>query len=224
MTPDSLAGPPVRLVIFDCDGVLVDSEGPSNRIVAEEITTLGWPITEADSIDLFVGARLADIAPVVEAKLGRPVPDTWVDMLRARLIAAFDTVPTIPGAHAALQAVTAHGLPFRIASNSSHEEMDAKFHHTGLASLIQGRQHSARDVPHGKPAPDVFLHAAQAEGIPPSACLVIEDSLPGIAAARAAGMRVIGLETHGNAIILRNAGAHPISTLGELPGLLKALA
>ena len=224
LTPDRLQGPPIRLVIFDCDGVLVDSEGPSNRIVAQEITKLGWPMTEAESTELFVGHRLSDIPAVIEAKLGQAVPNGWVEMLRARLIAAFDIVPTIPGAYAALQAVIALGLPFRVASNSSHEEMDAKFHHTGLAALVQRRQHSARDVLHGKPAPDVFLHAAQAEGIPPSDCVVIEDSLPGIAAARAAGMRVIGLETHGNANILRNAGAYPIATLGNLPALLRVLA
>ena len=223
MTPDRLQGLPVRLVIFDCDGVLVDSEGPANRIVAEEITNLGWPMTEAESTTLFMGSSLSTMPAVIEAKLGQVVPEGWVEMLRNRLIAAFDVVPTIPGARAALQAVTALGLPFRVASNSSHEEMDAKFQHTGLAALIRRRQHSARDVPYGKPAPDVFLQAAQAEGIPPSACIVIEDSLPGITAARAAGMRVIGLETHGNTDMLRNAGAHPIATLGDLPALLRTL-
>ena len=223
LTPDLLAGPPVRLVIFDCDGVLVDSEGPSNRIVAAEVTALGWPMTEADSTALFVGHRLSDIPPVVEARLGRPVPEGWVEALRARMIAAFGTVPAIPGAHAALGAVGAMGLPFRVASNSSHEEMDAKFHHTGLGALVCRRQHSAHDVARGKPWPDVFLHAAAAEGVPPAACLVIEDSLPGIAAARAAAMRVVGLQTHGNAAALRDAGAHPIGTLSELPALLEAL-
>ena len=224
MTPDTLAGPPIRLVIFDCDGVLVDSEGPSNRIVAEEITKLGWPMTEAESTALFVGYRLSDVPTVIEGKMGHAVPEGWVEILRGRLIAAFDVVPTIPGAHAALQAVTGLGLPFRVASNSSHEEMDAKFHHTGLDALIQRRQHSARDVPQGKPAPDVFLHAAAAEGIPPEACVVIEDSLPGIAAAHAASMRVIGLETHGNRATLQAAGAHTIATLAELPALLRSLA
>ena len=223
LTPDLLRGAPVRLVIFDCDGVLVDSEGPSNRICAEEITKLGWPMTEAESTALFVGFRLSDMPPVIEAHTGRPVPEGWVETLRGRLIASFGTVPTIPGASAALEAVGAMGLPFRVASNSSHEEMDAKFHHTGLHALVRRRQHSARDVDRGKPWPDVFLHAAAAEGVPPAACLVVEDSLPGIAAARAAAMRVIGLETHGNAHALREAGAHPITALSELPPLLEAL-
>ena len=218
----------MRLVIFDCDGVLVDSEGPSNRIVAEELTKLGWPMTETESTALFVGYRLSDMPPVIEAHLGRPLPagwpETWLHMLRNRLIAAFATVPALPGAHAAVAATAALGLLIRVASNSSHEEMDAKFHHTGLHALIgRALRHSARDVSRGKPWPDVFLHAAAAEGVPPGACIVVEDSLPGIAAARAATMRVIGLETHGNAATLREAGAHPIHTLAELPALLEAL-
>ncbi len=213
---------PLRLVIFDCDGVLVDSEGLSNRVVAHEITALGWPMTEAESTALFVGVRLSDIPPVVEARLGRPVPEGWVDRLRQGLIASFTTLQTIPGAREALQAVTALGLPLRVASNSSHEEMDVKFRHTGLAALVQGRQHSARDVPRGKPAPDVFLAAAAAEGVPPSACLVVEDSLPGVIAAVAAGMAVLGLDPHGDGATLRAAGARPIRSLAELPGILQA--
>ena len=221
MTPEP-PRPPVQLVIFDCDGVLVDSEGPSNRLVAQEIGKLGWPMTEAESTARFVGFRLSDIAPVVEARLGRPVPDGWVETLRQRLIAASATLQTIPGAHEALQAVTAAGLPYRVASNSSHEEMDAKFRHTGLAALIGGRQHSARDVPRGKPHPDVFLAAAAAEGVPPSACLVIEDSVPGATAAVAAGMAVLGLDPHGDGAALRAVGATPIRSLAELPGILAA--
>lgn len=217
MTPE-----PLRLVIFDCDGVLVDSEDLSNRVVAHEITALGWPMTEAESTALFVGVRLSDIPPVVEAHLRRPVPDGWVDMLRQRLIDSFTTLQTMPGAHEALQAVTALGLPLRVASNSSHEEMDVKFRHTGLAALVQGRQHSARDVPRGKPSPDVFLAAAAAEGVPAAACIVIEDSIPGVTAAVAAGMAVLGLDPHGDGAALHAAGARPIRSLAELPAILQA--
>lgn len=216
MTPE-----PLRLVIFDCDGVLVDSEALSATVVAIEISRLGWPMTPAESMARFVGYRMADIPPVVEARLGRPIPEGWVEQVRQGMIAAFDNVEVIPGAHEALAATTALGLPFRVASNSAHEEMAKKFAVTGLASLLEGRKHSARDVPRGKPSPDVFLAAAAAEGIPPAACLVVEDSLPGIQAARAAGMTVIGLVTHGNADVLREAGAHPIHSLAELPAILR---
>jgi len=218
MTPQ-----PLRLVIFDCDGVLVDSEGPSNRVCAEEITKLGWPMKEADSMALFMGFRLSDMPPVIEAHLGRPVPEGWVDQLRNRMIAAFVTLETMPGAHAVLRDTLALGLPIRVASNSSHEEMDVKFRQTGLDALVpRARRHSARDVARGKPSPDVFLAAAAAEGIPPEACLVIEDSLPGIAAATAAGMPVIALAPYGATDALRATTAHPVSTLAELPALFAA--
>ena len=217
MTPQ-----PLSLVIFDCDGVLVDSEGPSNRVVAQEITALGWAMTAAESYGLFVGRRLSDIPAVIEAKVGRPVPPGWVDHLRDRMIAVLASeVEAMPGAHDALRATTALGLPYRIASNSSHEEMAVKFERVAMADLVAGRMHSARDVARGKPAPDVFLHAAAAAGVSPAACIVVEDSVPGALAARAAGMACIGLAPHGDDPALREAGAVLIHSFTELPALLR---
>ena len=212
---------PIRLVIFDCDGVLIDSEGPSNRVVAQEISRLGWPMTEQESTRLFVGYQLADIPRVVEARLGRPVPEGWVETLRRAMIAAFESIEMVPGARQVLEGVAGLGLPFRIASNSSHAEMHVKFGNTGLAHLVQGRQHSAYDVKLGKPAPDVFLAAAAAEGMPPAACLVVEDSIPGIHAAVAAGMRVVALDITGTGASQRAAGAVTIGSLGELIPMLQ---
>jgi HAD superfamily hydrolase (TIGR01509 family) len=214
---------PLRLVIFDCDGVLIDSEGPSNRLVAAEITALGWPMTGAESHALFVGRRLSDIPPVVEAQTGRPVPADWIEYLRDKLIAMMaDEVEAMPGAHDALRMVTALGLPYRIASNSSHAEMAVKFQRTRMDHLVTGLLHSARDVARGKPAPDVFLAAAKAGGIPPDACLVIEDSVPGAMAARAAGMACVGLAPHGDDPALRAVGAVLIRSYDELPPILRA--
>ncbi len=103
MTPQ-----PLRLVIFDCDGVLVDSEGPSNRLVAEEITALGWPMSTEESVALFVGRRLSDIPPMIEAKTGRAVPPGWIEMLRQRLMVMLgDEVEAMPGAHDVLTATAA---------------------------------------------------------------------------------------------------------------------
>ena len=212
---------PLRLVIFDCDGVLIDSEGPSNQIVAEAVTALGWPMTTDQAYRLFVGRRLSDIPAIVEPKLGHPVPPGWVDGLRDTLVRGLANSVTIPGAHEALAAVTALGLPFRVASNSSHEEMAVKFSRTGLAEMMAGRAHSARDVLLGKPAPDVFLHAAAAEGVPPGACLVVEDSVPGAQAARAAGMACVGLSPNGDDPALRETGAVLIRSLIELPAILQ---
>ena len=218
MTPS-----PLRLVIFDCDGVLVDSEGPSARVTAREVSLLGWSITAAEAMTRFMGLRLSDLPALVTAHTGRPVPPGWVEHVRGRLI---DTLAheteAMPGAAAALQATAALGLPYRIASNSSHEEMAVKFARTGLASLVAGRIHSARDVAAGKPAPDVFLAAAAAEGVAPQACIVVEDSLPGTRGAMAAGMACIGLDPHGPGEALRTAGAYPIQALSELPALFRA--
>jgi beta-phosphoglucomutase-like phosphatase (HAD superfamily) len=215
MTPQ-----PLKLVIFDCDGVLVDSEGPSNRVIAQEITKLGWPLDEVESSLLFTGGTLADIPVIVERHLGRSLPDGWTDRLRSRLIDCFASIETMPGAHAVLRSVEALGIPFRVASNSSHVEMVAKFATTGLDTIIGHRRHSAEDVPLGKPAPDVFLAAAAAEGVSPAACIVIEDSVAGTTAARAAGMAVIGLVPHGDGAALRKLGAHVVRHLSDVPPLL----
>ena len=217
MTPQ-----PLLLVIFDCDGVLVDSEGPSNRVVAEAITAIGWPMTTEESCALFIGRRLSDIPPVVAARIGRPVPPGWVGELRERMMAVLASeVEAMPGAHDALHAVTALGLPYRIASNSSHEEMAVKFGRVAMMDLVHGRLHSARDVGRGKPAPDLFLAAAAAAGVAPAACLVVEDSVPGAQAARAAGMACVGLAPHGDDPALRAAGAVLIRSLAELPPILR---
>lgn len=217
MTPS-----PLRLVIFDCDGVLVDSEGPAARVTAHEVSLLGWPLTPNEAMARFIGLRLSDMPALVAAQTGQPVPSGWVEHLRDRLIETFaNDVELMPGAAAVLRATAALGLPYRVASNSSHEEMAVKFARTGLTPLVEGRTHSARDVAAGKPAPDVFLAAAAAEGIPPHACIVVEDSLPGIRGALAAGMICIGLDPRGPGEALREAGAHPIQALSELPALFR---
>ncbi len=218
MTPETL-----RLVIFDCDGVLVDSEPVSNRVVATECTALGWPMTTAEATAQFVGLRLSDMPPIIEARLGRrPLqegwPAGWVEHLRGRIIAALAReAEPMPGAAAVLRGVAALGLPYRVASNSSHEEMDVKFARTGLTALVEGRVHSARDVAAGKPAPDLFLAAAAAESVAPGACLVVEDSVPGVRGARAAGMACLGLAAHGDdAAALVAEGAVLIRSLAEV--------
>jgi len=223
VTPSPLRPSPLRLVIFDCDGVLVDSEGPSARVTAREVSLLGWPMTPAEAMARFTGLRLSDLPPLVAAHTGRPTPEGWVEHVRKQLIATLsEETEAMPGAAAVLRATTALGLPYRIASNSSHEEMAVKFARTGLAPLVAGRTHSARDVAAGKPAPDVFLAAAAAEGVAPQACMVVEDSFPGIRAALTAGMACIGLDPYGPGEALRAAGAHPIRALSELPALFQA--
>lgn len=223
MTPHGLTQHPLRLVIYDCDGVLIDSEGVASRVCAEALTELGWPMTAAESMQRFVGYSLGSMVPVIEAHIGRPLPAGWTGQLAQRLVNALsEEAQTMPGAADVLRATAALGLPFRVASNSGHAEMAAKFARTGLDSLVAGRVHSAEDVPRGKPAPDVFLHAAAAEGMPPGACIVVEDSVPGTRGAIAAGMAVIGLDPHGDGQALRAVGAsHVVRALSELPPLFR---
>jgi HAD superfamily hydrolase (TIGR01509 family) len=214
---------PLRLVIFDCDGVLVDSEPVSNRLLAKDATILGWPIDTAEATRLFAGKNLSDIKILIERVIGRALPDDWPAVMQARTVEALAVeAVAVPGALAALQAVQAMGLPFRIASNSSHPEMAAKFGRLGIASLLEGRVHSFSDVARGKPAPDVYLAAARAEGVVPAECVVIEDTVTGIRAAVSAGMDCLAYAPHGDGHDLRAAGAVPFRDMSDLPNIIAA--
>ncbi len=214
---------PLGLVIFDCDGVLIDSEPVSRGVIAEEANRLGWPMI-ANEAKLFTGLRWSDLQPIFERELGRALPDKWPLQLQNRLMVAMaDRIDAVPGAGDVLRATAALGLPYRIASNSSHEEMAEKFGRTGLAPLVAGRVHSARDVGRGKPWPDLFLAVAAIQGIAPSACIVVEDSAPGIAAAEAAGMRCIAFAPDEPVPGPHILGAYAVvRSLAELPALFNA--
>jgi HAD superfamily hydrolase (TIGR01509 family) len=217
------------LVISDCDGVLIDSEPASRHLLVAEAERFGWHLTE-DTARRWTGLRWSDLQPLFEREIGASLPADWPLSMQNRLIAGMaGNVAAIPGAAAALHAIAALGIPYRVASNSSHEEMAAKFAATGLASLVAGRVHSARDVRRGKPAPDLFLAAAAAEHVDPAACLVIEDSRPGVTAALAAGMTCLAYlpesdsrgEKAGDPDGLVSLGAHPIASLSAVPALLQ---
>ena len=224
---------PLRLVIFDCDGVIVDSETVSSRVVAAELAALGWTMTPHEADAAFRGMTLTDMGPVIERRLGRALPAGWLASLRQRLVdtMAVEAAP-VPGAIEALAGVSALGLPWRIASNSSHAEMAAKFGRIGILTLVAGRQHSHRDVARGKPAPDLFLAAAAAEGVAAPECLVIEDSPTGARAAAAAGMDCLGYAPQGGEATdappcrdaLRAAGAVLFGSMFDVPGLVAAAA
>ncbi len=210
----------LSLVIFDCDGVLVDSEPVASRVASAELTALGWPLTPADCLKLFTGMTLRDALPIVEQHVGT-VPDGWIDRLAARFLHAMtEEAEPVPGARDALLATNALGLPWRVASNSSRREMAAKFHVTGLTDLVGDRIHSAADVGRGKPAPDLFLAAAAAGAADPERCIVVEDSALGVRGAVAAGMAVIGLARHDDGAELADHGATIIHQLADLAPLL----
>jgi HAD superfamily hydrolase (TIGR01509 family) len=212
---------PLALVIFDCDGVLVDSEPIAKRMTVAALAALGWEMSLEEAETRFLGMTLPDMVPIIEARIGRPVTAEWRRQLVADLVEAMaNEAIAIPGAIETLHAVTALGLPWRIASNSSDEELQVKFARLGLTDLVAGRLHSFNGVARGKPAPDLFLAAAAAQGVGPAACVVIEDSVPGATAAAAAGMDCLGFAPHGDGALLRAVGAIPFSAMADLPSFL----
>jgi HAD superfamily hydrolase (TIGR01509 family) len=203
-----------ELIIFDCDGVLIDSETIASTVVSRNLTTLGWPVTVQDSLQTFLGMSIVDMEPMIIARLGS-LPANWRRDIAAELVTALGTeVTLIPGARETLEAVNALGIPWRIASNSSDEEMRVKFAHTGLSDLIAGLTFSAGAIiakgGRAKPAPDVFLAAAASAGTLPAHCLVLEDSALGVTGAVAAGMTCFGFAPHGDGAQLSAAGATKI--------------
>jgi HAD superfamily hydrolase (TIGR01509 family) len=206
-----------RMVIFDCDGVLVDSEPISQRFLAAEAAAMGCPLSEAEHLSI-VGLTWSALKPWFEGRIGRALPADWARTMQGRLIPLLAAEAT-PVSHAreVVAAARAMGFAYRIASNSSHEEMQQKFMTTGLMPLVEGRLHSARDVARGKPAPDVYLAAAAAEGVAPDHCLVIEDSVPGVAAGLAAGMQVIAYAPPEGPVLRHERAPHGVvRSLAEL--------
>lgn len=178
-----------RLVVFDCDGVLVDSEPISLRLLLETLETAGLHLGQAEADALFLGRSLATTREIVEREYGLAVTDAALDAMRQALYAAF-RAELRPIPHIA-ETLDALGRPYCVASSSQPERIELSLSVTGLWPRFRGRAFSSTMVRRGKPAPDLFLHAAAALGAAPSDCLVVEDSPAGIEAAQAAGMRVI---------------------------------
>lgn len=212
---------PVELVIFDCDGVLVDSEPIAVRAQVAVGAELGWALTEAEVIDRFVGRSTASIGEQVAERLGEPVAAEWQRRFEERhRIAVDEGLTAVDGIE---QAMAALRLPTCVASSGGHQKMRHTLGHTGLYDYFDGRIFSATEVAQGKPAPDLFLHAAARMGVRPQACVVVEDSTAGVRAARAAGMRVLGYAGGLTpAERLAAEGARVFHDMRELPGLLAA--
>ncbi|GBQ43978.1 HAD family hydrolase [Komagataeibacter sucrofermentans] len=180
----------LRLVIFDCDGVLIDSEGPSCRMIARTLRDYGTEISDEDAVHRFAGHALTALKHEIEDEEGIKLPADWPAQMQRNLVTLMrNEAETIEGAPAMLRGVARLGLPYRIGSNSSVEEMEAKFGRTGLDALIAPDTiHSARDMGQPKPDPAVYLAAARKQGVPPECCIVLEDTDTGARAAQAAGM------------------------------------
>lgn len=183
-----MPSPPDCLVVFDCDGVLVDSERLAVAIDVRMIGTLGWPVTEAEVIELFLGRSEADIFAMIEQHIGRALPVDWDESWSAEFRRVFDEeLEAVPGVAAAIESVAVEGFQTCVASSGSLEKMRRTLGRTGLWDFFEGRIFSASEVGRGKPEPDLFLYAAEQVGLPPGRCVVVEDSRYGVAGARAAG-------------------------------------
>jgi HAD superfamily hydrolase (TIGR01509 family) len=182
------AGPP-GLVVFDRDDVLVESEPISLRLLLATLSAAGLDLAPAEADALFLGRSLATTREIVARDYGLTVSDAALDDMRRALYAAFRAeLAAIPGIADALDALP---CPYCVASSSQPERIELSLTVTGLWPRFAGRAFSSTMVARGKPAPDLFLHAAERMGYPPAACLVVEDSPAGIVAAQAAGMRVV---------------------------------
>ena len=209
-------------VIFDCDGVLVDSEPLMNREFSALLSDIGLAITPQETMRRFMGRSMASCLTMIEAELGRPVPDGFLAEVDRRAYAAFarDLRP-VEGIAGVLDALDQAAMPYAVASSGSHEKMRITLGITGLLPRLAERLTSATEVANGKPAPDVFLLAAQRLSTLPTDCIVVEDSLLGITAARAAGMRVIGYAALVSTDDMRAAGAtHVVTAMSAVPELV----
>ncbi len=181
------------LVVFDCDGVLVDSERLVVDIDVAAIASLGWEITRDEVIAAFVGKSDADMRTGIEQHIGRSLPTDWDQEWQAEYRRVLDEeLEAVPGSRRAVATLTSLGWASCVASSGDHAKMRRTLTRTGHWQVFEGRIFSATEVPHGKPAPDLFLHAAATLGFEPARCVVVEDSGYGVAAARAAGMAVVG--------------------------------
>lgn len=178
---------PIELVIFDCDGVLVDSDRIAVQVEVLVFERLGWPLTEAEITERFAGMSDQDMIAAIEAHLGRTLPPGWDEEFGPLYRKAYEAhLAPVDGVVDALNEIA---VPTCVASSGGHEKMRFTLGLAGLYDQFAGRIFSASEVARGKPAPDLFLHAAHRMGVPPAACAVVEDSAYGVQAARAAGMR-----------------------------------
>lgn len=214
--------PPSRtleLVIFDCDGVLVDSESLGCRTLIELAAEYGVDIDLAEALHLFRGHKMSVCVAEIERRRGTAVPATFIPTVRARMADTFRReLRAVDGVRAALDSI---GLPFCVASSGPPEKIQLSLELTGLLPLFANRIFSAYEVGSWKPDPGLFLHAAGAMGVEPAACAVIEDSLPGVEAGIAAGMQVYAYTPAGDPQMLSREGAIAFHSMSDLPAYLR---
>ena len=220
---------PFDAVLFDCDGVLVDSEPITNGVLRDMLEELGWKLAPAECMRLFVGKAVKDEQALIEAHTGQPLTEDWFVRFRERRnLGLMRELKAVPGAlEAVAQVSQAHAGRIACASGADRFKVELQLHKCGLMPFFQGRIFSGHEMPRSKPAPDVYLAAAAALGVESARCAVVEDTVTGVLAGAAAGATVFGYSPpeagHDSPDALRQAGAGVIFTaMSQLPGVLAA--
>lgn len=209
------------LVIFDCDGVLVDSEVITSRTIVECVNALGlaWDLDAV--VARFRGGKMKDVMAAAEGELGTPLGEDFVPRFRARLYERLGAeVEAVPGIEAALDGVEALGIPYCVASNGPRAKMETTLRATGLLPRFGDRIFTAYDLGVFKPHPDLFLHAASTFDAAPARCVVVEDTPTGLTAIHNAGMRAVAYVGHGTP--MDTTGAHALEDMATLGSVLSA--
>ena len=220
---------PFDAVLFDCDGVLVDSEPLTNHVLRTMLAARGWEMTSAECQAVFLGNAVKDKKDLIEERTGKPLTEEWMEQFRAERNALLEReLQAIPHIHAAVQALhTALGGQIACASGADRFKVELQLQKVGLMPYFAGRIFSGHEMPRSKPFPDVYLAAAAALGVDPTRCAVVEDTVTGVTAGVAAGATVFGYSPggpeHATPQALRAAGATQVFTsMADLPALLAA--
>ena len=211
-----------ELVIFDCDGVLVDSEDISNEVLARALSAAGLPTSTADALRDYKGLILRDVVARAETRLRATLPDGFAEAFeRDRVLEFRRRLKPIVGAAETVRSLRAAGMKVCVASQGKLEKTELTLRLTGLRDLFaEDALFSAYSVPRGKPHPDLFLHAAAAMRAAPGRCVVVEDTTIGVIAARSAGMRTLAYAADADESALRAAGAEILRSLADIPALI----
>ncbi|HCY17437.1 MAG: HAD family hydrolase [Curvibacter sp. GWA2_64_110] len=211
-------------VLFDCDGVLVDSEPIVNRVLRDMLAERGWVLTAEECWRIFVGKAVKDEQVRIERHTGQPLTEEWLAGFRQRRNAALEAeLSVIANAHAAVHEVHArHDARIACASGADRHKVELQLRKVGLFDYFAGRIFSGHELPRSKPHPDVYLAAAAALAAPPQRCAVVEDTLTGVAAGVAAGATVFAYVPQGDAEVFRRAGAVEVfGDMAQLPDVLR---
>lgn len=210
-----------QAVLFDCDGVLVDSEGATFELIQSEFAAHGLTLTIPELETLFLGGTI-EIVASKGRELGAALPSDWVEGYYDRLYKMLrEGTPLIAGIPELLERLDAEGIPFAVGSNGRGAKMEATLgQHPKIKARLEGLLFSGQDIGCPKPLPGLYLHCAEVLGVDPAACVVIEDSPSGARAAKAAGMRCLGYAPHGPAPRLAEEGAELFTSMSQVPALI----